>query len=153
MLGETISNYKILRKLAEGGMGEVYLAKDTKLGRKVALKFLLPQYTSDTEIVERFKREAKVTATLNHPNIVAVHDLEITHDGELALILKAVEGLPWTCLLRPKSDTEKKLAKSYDLEGHLRILLSVCNAVAFAHSKSIAHLDLKPDNIMVGYRP
>ena len=73
MIGKSISHFKILEKIGAGGMGEVYLAEDTALDRKVALKFLPPHYSSDSQIITRLKREAKAAASLNHPNIITVH--------------------------------------------------------------------------------
>ena len=78
MLGETLLHYQILRKLGAGGMGEVYLARDTKLGRDVAIKILPPQLSSDPDRLERFRREASIVATLNHPNIVTIFSVEAT---------------------------------------------------------------------------
>ena len=91
MVGETILHYKILEKLGEGGMGEVFLAEDTKLERKVALKFLPSHYTADGKAVERFKREARAVAKLNHPNIVTIFEIG-EHDGDTYIAMEHVDG-------------------------------------------------------------
>ncbi|MCP4728256.1 MAG: serine/threonine protein kinase, partial [bacterium] len=91
MIGETIQHYKVLSKLGSGGMGEVYLAEDTKLERKVALKFLPSDYTTDEKANERFKREARAAAKLNHPNIVYIHEIG-EHDGDTYIAMEYVDG-------------------------------------------------------------
>ena len=91
MIGKTISHYKILEKLGEGGMGEVYLAQDTELDRKVALKFLPPHYTTDPEINACIKREAKAAAALNRPNIITVYEVG-EHEGKIFIAIEHVEG-------------------------------------------------------------
>ena len=90
-IGQTISNYKILEKIGQGGMGEVYLADDTSLERKVALKFLPDAFTGDPERMARFEREAKLLASLNHPNIAAIYGLEQA-DGKRFLVMEYVRG-------------------------------------------------------------
>ena len=91
MIGETIHQYRILEKLGEGGMGEVYLADDTKLKRKVALKFLSETYTSDVEVLARFKREAQMAAGLNHPNIITVHEVG-EYEGRPFFAMAYIDG-------------------------------------------------------------
>ena len=91
MIGQTISHYKITSKLGEGGMGEVYRAEDTVLKREVAIKVLPEQFTQDAERLARFRREAQVLASLNHPNVAAIHGLEEA-DGVRFLVLELVEG-------------------------------------------------------------
>ena len=91
MIGKTISHFKILDKIGAGGMGEVYLAEDTELDRKVALKFLPPHYSSDSKIIMRFKREAKAAAALNHPNIITVYEVG-QHEGQTFIAMEYVEG-------------------------------------------------------------
>ena len=91
MLGESVSHFKITGKLGEGGMGEVYRADDTKLGRQVALKVLPPAFAADAERMGRFEREAQVLASLNHPNIAAIYGLEDA-EGRRALVMELVEG-------------------------------------------------------------
>lgn len=92
MIDKTISHYKILEKLGEGGMGEVFLADDTRLKRNVVLKFLSPHLTADRDATERFEREAQATAALNHPNIITVYEIG-EHEGRLYIAMEYVEGI------------------------------------------------------------
>src|SRR5512137_2042044 len=91
MTGRTISHYRILEKIGSGGMGDVYLAEDTRLERKVALKFLPRQLTTDKDARERFEREAKAAAALNHPNIVTIHEIG-EHEGQVYIAMEYIEG-------------------------------------------------------------
>jgi len=91
MIGKTISHYKILEKIGEGGMGDVYLAEDMTLERQVAIKFLPKHLSDDNENVERFKREAKAAASLNHPNIVTIHDI-IEENDQICIVMEYLEG-------------------------------------------------------------
>jgi len=91
MVGQTISHYKVIEKIAQGGMGEVYRAEDTNLSREVAIKVLPEQFTQDPQRLARFEREAKLLASLNHPNIAAIYGLEEA-DGVPLLVLELVEG-------------------------------------------------------------
>src|SRR6266581_1043820 len=139
MLGKTVGGYRVLAPLGAGGMGEVYLAQDTVLGRKVALKLLPAYFTKDPERLRRFEQEARSASALNHPNIVTVH--EIGQDGAFHFITQEfVEGVTLGTYLAGKHPA---------LEEVLEICMQVASALAAAHAKGIVHRDIKPDNIMV----
>ena len=132
--------YELQRRLAQGGMAEVWLAVDLTLDRKVAVKWLKPTLASDEVVAERFRREAIAAASLNHPNIVAVHDV-FEHEGRQAVVMQLVDGKS----LRQLLDTQKRL--SPELTGHI----GACVAAALdnAHSNNFVHRDVKPGNIMI----
>ena len=139
MIGQRIGHYVIMSMLGEGGMGEVYLAKDTKLGRDVALKVVPEEYTSDPSRLKRFEREAKTVAALNHPNIVTVYSIEEV-EGTHFLTMECVLGDSVDRLIPP---TGMKLDTVFD------IAIPLADALAAAHQQGIVHRDLKPANVMV----
>ena len=139
MVGQTLSHYKILDKLGAGGMGEVYLAKDTTLKRRVALKVLPPELAANQERLERFQREAETLAALDHPNIVHIYSVEEV-DGVRFLTMQLVEGKRLSDLI-PKSGMA--------LERIFEVAIPLADALAAAHEKGVIHRDLKPGNIMV----
>ena len=139
MIGTTLSHYRITAKLGEGGMGEVYLAEDSELDRKVALKVLPQKMAEDPERLERFKREAKAVAALNHPNIVTIHSIEEA-GGRRFLTMELVEG---DSLDRVIPAEGLPLPKIFD------IAVPISEALTAAHEKGIVHRDLKPANVMV----
>ena len=120
MLGETISHYRILEKLGQGGMGEVYLAEDTRLGRKVALKFLAPELASDRESRIRFRNEAQAAAELSHPNIATIHDIGEVDDRPF-LVLEYLSGQTVRSSTidahnpKPLEPAERRRVTSFDL--------------------------------------
>ncbi|BBM86279.1 serine/threonine-protein kinase [Candidatus Uabimicrobium amorphum] len=138
-------DYQNYEEINRGGMGIIYKAEQTKLQREVAIKKLIP----GTE-ANKFLSESLVTAHLEHPNIVPVHELDRNKDGDILLAMKLVKGVSWKDLLYPQTPGHKEKAKKYDTQKHLDILINVCNAVSYAHSKGIVHCDLKPENIMIG---
>lgn len=146
MTGQTISHYRILEKIGQGGMGEVYLAEDTKLERKVALKFLPPHLTADKEARKRFEREAKAAAALNHPNIVTVYEVG-EHEGQVFMAMEYVEGQTLKELIsdnRPPSTVPR-----LPIPQVIDIALQIASGLAAAHAKGIVHRDIKPQNILV----
>ena len=139
MIGKSLAHYEITAEIGKGGMGEVYQAKDTKLGRDVAIKVLPQEFAKDTERVVRFQREAKLLASLNHPNIAAIHGLEES-DGIHFLVLELVEG-----------DTLASRIEGgpIPVEKSLKLGLQIAEALEAAHEKGVIHRDLKPANIKV----
>lgn len=143
------SPYKLVDEIGRGGMGVVYRAQQNSLERVVAIKKILPGHLSP-ELIDRFASEARVTGDLDHPNIVPVYDLSNDGTSEIQLAMKLIGGVEWKQLLHPETEKHEEAAKNLTIEDHLRTLLNVCNAVAFAHSRHILHCDLKPENVMVG---
>jgi WD40 repeat protein/serine/threonine protein kinase len=143
------ASFDVIEELGRGGMGVVYRARQRSLDRDIAIKKIIPGRSNDT-VKQKFVAEARVTGQLDHPNIVPVHELAENEQGEVLLAMKLVEGLEWLQLLHPKTAEEKEKSEKYELEDHLNILDDVCNAIKFAHDKKICHLDLKPENVMIG---
>jgi len=139
MIGKTLAHYEVVASLGKGGMGEVYVAEDTKLKRRIALKVLPQEMAADPERRSRFEREARAVAALNHPNIVTVHSVEET-DGVHFITMELVEGKTLAKIL-PKN--------GFALSELLEIAIPLADAVSSAHRTGITHRDLKPDNIMV----
>jgi Tol biopolymer transport system component len=139
MIDETLSHFKITAKLGEGGMGEVYRAADTKLGRDVAIKVLPQAVSDDPERLARFEREAKVLASLNNPNIAAIYGLEEA-DGQRFLVLELVEG---------PTLAERIAEGPMTVEEALPIALQIAKALEAAHEAGVVHRDLKPANVVL----
>jgi serine/threonine-protein kinase len=140
VIGKTISHYKVSAKLGEGGMGEVWRAEDTKLGRDVALKVLPESFAQDPERLERFEREARVLAALSHPNIAGIHGLEDV-EGKRFLVMEVAEG---------ETLSEQIARGPLPVEDAVRIAVQIAQALEVAHEKGIIHRDLKPGNVVVG---
>jgi eukaryotic-like serine/threonine-protein kinase len=140
MIGTTLGQYRIVSLLGRGGMGEVYLAEDTRLGREVALKTLPPLIAANAEFRERFEREAKAIAAINHPNIVTIHSVEDC--GDVRFITME--------LVRGKSLAELIPPAGWPLSRVLNVAIPLVDAVASAHEQRITHRDLKPGNVMLG---
>src|SRR6478672_10422892 len=134
---ESIAHYRVTGKLGEGGMGAVYRATDTKLGRDVAIKVLPDSFASDADRLARFTREAQVLASLNHPNIAHIHGLEES-GGVRALVMELVEG----------DDLSQRIARgAIPVDEALPIAKQIADALEAAHQQGIVHRDLKPANI------
>src|SRR5574341_351425 len=139
MIGKTISHYKIIEKLGEGGMGVVYKAEDMKLKRIVALKFLPSSIMASEAEKTRFVHEAQAAAALDHPNICTIHEIDEA-DGQLSIAMAYVEG---------QSLKEKIAAGPLKLDEAFNIAMQVANGLQAAHEKKITHRDIKPANIMI----
>jgi eukaryotic-like serine/threonine-protein kinase len=138
--GTKLGRYEIRAKIGEGGMGEVYLAQDTKLDRDIALKILPAEVASHRDRMERFVREAKAAAALNHPNIATIHEIG-EHDGTHFIAMEFIDGITLRELIHHHQQT--------DLAKLLRYLQHVSEGLSKAHAAGIVHRDLKPDNIMI----
>lgn len=138
-IGEEIRNYRIVRQIGAGGMGEVYLANDTRLGRQVALKILPPKFTADPQRVNRFEQEARAASALNHPNIITIHEIGRINNSQF-IVTEFVDG---QTLRRRLQGEQITLAEA------LEIAIQVAAALEAAHAAGIVHRDIKPENIML----
>jgi len=142
MIGQTISHYRIIEKLGEGGMGVVYKAHDNKLDRTVALKFLPSHLTATDKDKQRFIREAKAAAALNHPNICTIHHID-EYDGKQFIVMEYINGVTLRDTVGAFHETPLRVNQA------ITFALQIAEALAEAHEKSIVHRDIKPENIMV----
>jgi len=141
--------YQLGAELGRGGMGLVNVANQQVFDREVAIKRLLGG-EANRDAAMKFFAEALVTAQLEHPHIVPIHDLMANADGQLQLVMKRVEGLSWRDLLHPRTDIHRQRAADFTLDDHLDVLLKVCDALSFAHGRGFLHRDVKPENVMIG---
>jgi len=139
LIGKEISHYKIIRLLGSGGMGDVFLAEDTKLHRHIALKIVKAEFETDAERIERFKKEARAVSALNHPNIITIYAIEETEAGNF-IATEFIEG---------QTLRERIASRPLSWQEAVKIALQITRAMKSAHSVGIIHRDIKPANIMI----
>ncbi len=145
-----LGRFAFRSEIGKGGMGRVVEARDTELLRSVAIKLLLDPNEVDPVRVQRFVTEAQLTAQLDHPNIVPVHELGVTPDGQLYFVMKKIEGASLRQLFHLLRTGGPEAAQGFNAFRLTMAFVFVCNAVGYAHDRGVLHRDLKPDNIMLG---
>ena len=142
--------YELGDVLGEGGVGRVISALDKNVGRQVAIKFIKADRVSPIAL-RYFLKEAKITGQLQHPHIVPLYELGMTEENEIYYVMKLVEGLTLDEILERIREGDQEVIQRYTLPNLLRIYHRICEAVAYAHARGVVHLDLKPDNVLVGF--